>query len=69
MHVSTYYQEYDSTMSIYTTESHKSIKKGDSELFLLETFITAPMAGLKFNVKQPLGYTVRISRVFRLIAF
>ena len=69
MHVSTYFQEYDSTMSIYTTENHKSIKKGDSELFLLETFITAPMAGLKFNVKQPLGYTVRIFPVLRRIAF
>ena len=67
--MSTYYQEYDSTMSIYTTDNHKSIKKGDSELFLLETFITAPMAGLKFNVKQPLGYTVRIFRVLCRIAF
>ena len=67
--MSTYYQEYDSTMSIYTTDNHKSIKKGDSELFLLETFITAPMAGLKFNVKQPLGYTVRIFPVLRRIAF
>ena len=47
-------------MSLYTTESHKTIRKGDSELFLLETFITAPMAGLQFVVKQPLGYTVRI---------
>ena len=55
-----YFQQYDSTVSLYTTENHKTIRKGDSELFLLETFITAPMAGLQFVVKQPLGYTVRI---------
>ena len=51
-------QEYDSTVSLFTTDNHKKIRKGDSELFLLETFITAPMAGLEFVVNQPLGYAV-----------
>lgn len=53
-------------MSLFTTESHKTIRKRESEMFLLETFIKAPMAGLQFVVKQPLGYTVRILRI-RLI--
>ncbi len=49
-------QEYDSSVSLFLTDEHKTIKKGDSKMFMLEIFLTEPMSDLEVGIMQPLGF-------------
>ena len=44
---------------LYTTSEHSRIKKGDSVLFRLEAYVTAPLADFELGIMQPMGYNVR----------
>ena len=52
----TFFQTYDSTIELVSPPD--SLRKGDSEKFVVNAYITEPSADIEFGVYQPLGYNV-----------
>ena len=52
---------------LYTTPEHARIKKGDSVLFRLEAYVTAPLADIELGIMQPMGYNVSIDKASKLL--